>query len=164
MHILSCCGEVPERMCHTGGASALLSPASGREWPGGFINSMSQQLVPWVNHRFMVIEEKNKRLWGRTHQIMQNPEGRKQIRQRQGPFNGTQYKTRSNGLTPKHRRCHLIMRKNFFTVRVTKHWHCILSIMFPIWVLCNFRALMYLQSTYKRHFPRVFFHCNEVLF
>lgn len=88
-------------MCHTGGGSASLSPASGREGPGGLwreglyrsaVGPMSQ---PWIHG----VEEKKKRLWGRTHQIVQNLEGRKQIRQSQALFNGTQYKTRSNGLT-----------------------------------------------------------------
>jgi len=32
-------------------------------------------------------------------------------------------RTRVNGHKLKHRRCPLNIRKNFFTVRVTEHWH-----------------------------------------
>jgi len=32
-------------------------------------------------------------------------------------------RTRGNGYKPKHRKCHLKIRKNFFTLRVTEHWN-----------------------------------------
>ena len=32
-------------------------------------------------------------------------------------------RTRSNGLKPEHRKFCTNMWKNFFTIRVTKHWH-----------------------------------------
>lgn len=64
------------------------------------------------------------------------------------------------------RKCHLITRKNFFTVRVTKHRHCVLSLQFPIRVLCNFRALMYLQNIFwiKEIFLVCFFTVKKYWF